>query len=294
MFPREMNEEANRFGDAVAAYLGPHVEALKDYKWKMGKAVPIEAQQLGLIAVDHKGGVAATNALRCDVAKRVREVHLLAGDTRNSKMQDFCTFVICKWGALSSNKPKTIEAYARVYTSTAIADLSAVRSLQELRIQADCDFPIEGIASWSKWLNFAWPEWALIYDSRIAFALNAIHVLKGVDARAMPVPKGRRILLSKLDPQTLAALSYLKRESEPIPEVPNGENVKSLERWLERGVIPEADAYEFYLMVMMRAHEVMGRVSFPALVDVEMLLFYLSIRHVVHDFLSLVSDVGPR
>ncbi|KNE26470.1 hypothetical protein AFM18_17330 [Achromobacter spanius] len=289
-----MNEEAKRFGDAVAAYLGPHVGALKDYKWKMGKAVPIEAQKLGLIAVDHKGGVAATNALRSDVARRVREVHLLAGDTRNSKMQDFCSFVICKWGALSSNKPKTIEAYARVYTSTAIPDLSAVGSLQELRIQADCDFPIQGIASWSKWLNFAWPEWALIYDSRIAFALNAIHVLKGVDARAMPVPKGRGILLSKLDPQTLAALSYLKRKSEPIPDVPHGDNAKSLERWLEGGVIPEDNAYEFYLMVMMRAHEVMGRVSFPALVDVEMLLFYLSIRHVVHDFLSLVSDVSPR
>ncbi|PCE32540.1 hypothetical protein [Burkholderia ubonensis] len=285
-----MNQEAKRFGDAVAAYLDPHVGVLKDYKWKMGKGVPKEAAKLGLIAIDKEGGVAATNALRSDVARKAREVHLLAGNTRQFKMNELCKFVICQWGALGSNGDDTIEAYARVYTNAAIPDLSAICSLQELRVQANCNFPFKGIASWSKWLNFVWPEWALIYDARIAFALNAIHVMKGVDARAFPVPPGRDKLLSTLDSQTLAALSYLKRQRKHIPDVPNGEYVNTLADWLKSGTIAEGDAYEFYLMVMRRVQDVIGRVSFPAFVDVEMLLFYLSNRQLVHDLLLLMSD----
>jgi hypothetical protein len=289
-----MNQEAERFGDAVAAYLEPHVGVLKDYKWKMAKGVPNEAQKLGLIAIDKEGGMAATNALRSDVARKAREIHLHAGNMRQSQMAELCHFVIRKWGALGSNGDDTIEAYAREYTSATIPDLSAIRSLEELRVQANCNFPFKGIASWSKWLNFVWPEWALIYDARIAFALNAIHVMKGVDARAFPVPPGRDKLLSTLDSQTLAALGYLAKQRKHIPDVRNGEYVDTLADWLKSGTIAEGDAYEFYLKVMVRVQDVIGRVNFPALVDVEMLLFYLSNRQLVHDLLSLMSDSTQR
>ncbi|CAN0645806.1 hypothetical protein [Burkholderia cepacia] len=285
-----MNQEEKRFGDAVAAYLEPHVGILKEYKWKMGKGVPKEAAKLGLITVNKEGGVAATNALRSDVARKAREVHLLAGNTRQLKMNELCKFVICQWGGLGSNQDDTIEAYARLYTNAAIPDLSAICSLHELRVQSNCNFPFKGIASWSKWLNFVWSEWALIYDARIAFALNAIHVMKGVDARAFPVPPGRDKLLSTLDSQTLAALSYLKRQRKHIPDVQNGEYVNALADWLKSGTIAEGDAYEFYLMVMRRVQDVIGRASFPAFVDVEMLLFHLSNRQIVQDFLLLMSD----
>lgn len=289
-----MSQEAEAFGDAVAAYLDPHVGILNHLKWKIGKGVPNAAEKLGLDAVNMDESLAATNALRSDVAKKIREVHRLDGNLRQSRMHELCNFVIRKWGSLISNKPRTIDAYARKYTSANIRDISGIGSLKELRVQARCDFPLDGIASWSKWLNFVWPDWALIYDARIAFALNAIHVMKGADARAFPIPPGRDSLLSTLDPQTLAALTYLNRQQKHIPGARDGEYVETLAEWLKAGTIPPADAYEFYLAVMQRVQDVIGRAKLPALVDVEMLLFYLSNRDVVHDLLLLMSGSTER
>ncbi len=287
----DMEREAERFGDAIAEYLEPYVGVPKDYKWKMRKGVPKQAQKLGLIAMDNDGGVLATNKLRTDVAKKAQEIHSMPRETRQSKMKELCEFVICKWGALESNKDDTIASYACIYTSTAIKNLSDVRSLAELRAQAKCNFPFKGIASWSKWLNFVWPEWALIYDARIAFALNAIHVIKGVNAGAFPVPAGRDKLLSSLDTQSLAALGYLNRQRKRIPDVPNGEYVDTLADWLKSGTIAEEDVYEFYLMVMARVRDMIGHMRFRAFVDSEMLLFYLSNRELLHDFLSLATPI---
>jgi len=237
---------------------------------------------------DEDGGALATQELRSAVARRVQEVHGLSGAQREAHMAELCGFVIRVWGGLASNSDETIKAYARVFLNTCPPDLSDVRSLSQLRSHAGCSFPFKGISSWSKWLNFVWSDWALIYDARIAFALNAIHFREGVDARAFRVPAGRDALLSKIDTQSLAGLRYLKRRGEQVPGLATDN--KKLVRWMEAALAPEAETYEYYLLVMQRARDVLDQEESCSLVETEMLLFYLSNRQLVRDLLGSLSS----
>jgi len=283
-----MLEEATRFGDAVAAYLKPYRQELKDYAWPMSPTARNKAREYGLAVGDEDGGALATQELRKAVAQRVREVHGLSGAQRNTRMAELCGFVIRVWGGLASNRDDTIEAYSGVFLDTCPADLSDIRSARQLRSHTGCSFPFKGISSWSKWLNFVWSDWALIYDARIAFALNAIHFREGVDARAFRVPEGRDALLSKIDTQSLAGLRYLKRRGEQVPGLATDN--KKLVQWMEAALAPEADTYEYYLLVMQRARDLLDQEEACSLVDAEMLLFYLSNRQVVRDLLGSLSS----
>ncbi|MGJ7918685.1 hypothetical protein ACI48D_24850 [Massilia sp. LXY-6] len=285
---QNMLEEAKRFGDALAAYLKPHRYELKDYAWPMSSKAREKARQLGFPVGDEDGGALATRELRKAIAQRVRDAHGLSGAQREARMVELCGFVIRVWGGLASNRDETIGAYAKVFLDTCPPDLSAIRSPGQLRHHAGCGFPFQGISSWSKWLNFVWGDWALIYDARIAFALNAIHFREGLDARAFRVPEGRDALLSKIDTQSLAGLRYLKRRGEQVPGLATDN--KQLVRWMEAALVPEAETYEYYLLVMQRAREVLDQDEPCSLVDTEMLLFYLSNRQVVRDLLVSLSS----
>lgn len=286
---QNMLEEANRFGDAVAAYLKPHRQELKAYAWPMSANARKKARDLGFPIGDEDGNALATQELRKAVAQRVREVHALSGAQRKAGMAELCSFVIRVWGGLASNRDETIDAYSRVFLDTCPADLSYIQSPQQLRRHVGCSFPFKGISSWSKWLNFVWNDWALIYDARIAFALNAIHFRQGVDARAFRVPEGRDTLLSKIDTQSLAGLRYLKRRGEQVPGLATDN--KQLVRWMEAALVSEAETYEYYLLVMQRARDMLDQDEPCSLVDTEMLLFYLSNRQVVRDLLGSLSSV---
>lgn len=297
-----MQDEAIRFGDAVAQYLRPLRDELKDYQWRMGKNLPKAAQNLGLTPIDLRGGLDATHALRADVARKARRLHDLPMNERKAGLEDLCRFVIKTWGALHSNKDETIAEYAAGFTSEKICDFSTITSLDHLQEQANCSFPFDGISSWSKWLNFVWNDWALIYDARIAFALNAIHFMHGVDARAFPVPTGRDRLLSTIDTQTMAALGYLKLNDNKFPDLivestnpkDDKKTLEALSNWLRKGVIEERNIYAYYLAVMNRVREVIGWKGPHALVECEMLLYYVSNKWVVYDLLKLMMASAPE
>lgn len=219
----------------------------------------------------------------------MRASHSLPTEARQARVKALCEFVIKTWGALRSNRDATITGYANTYTGACLTDIDSINTLSELEACACCSFPLEGISSWSKWLNFVWPKWALIYDARIAFSLNSIQYLLDVDARAFPVPVGRDNLLSRVDMQSLVAIKYQQRRGCKVPELDRDAPRKSnstLSRWLDAGVIPGASAYAHYLKVMNRARDALQADTPNALVECEMLLFYASNRNVVHDLLA--------
>jgi hypothetical protein len=55
------------------------------------------------------------------------------------------------------------------------------------------------VSSWSKWLSLVCPAWACIYDSRVAYSLNAINYLGGGNHKIFPIPEGRNTRLGILD-----------------------------------------------------------------------------------------------
>ena len=171
---------------------------------------------------------------------------------------------------------------------------SAAAELFERAKQQGILWQFTNIASWSKWLNFVWPEWALIYDARIAFGLNAIHFLRRLDTPVFPQPPGRNSLLGNLDAQ---ALAVLRRNAVRQETPPN--DAKEAAKWFQRQQFRPPHAYPIYLEVMSQAHELLwaDKEPKPPLVHTEMLLFRVSANQLALKFARAVMKAlanGPR
>ncbi len=291
--------QAVAFGREVATYLSTYRHRLDDYSWGMTGSCIAAARVRGLLSDrDFGGGFAETLELRQAVARRSREIQAgKKGATRVQELADLAKFVISDWGGLNGNDEETIEEYASRFTDIetgfdAVVDHESLRSAVRPRIRRGL-YKFGGIASWSKWLSFVWNDWALIYDARIAFALDAIHFIRAVNAPVLPVPPGRNGLLASLDAESAAAFAWLGSYGSACPPrdemdaVSVGKTSKDdpLRIWLNNAVVPDQDAYAYYLDVMAEAHQQLWQDDRP-LVHTEMLLFKISIIEVAQDFVS--------
>ncbi len=265
----------------------------------MTKSCIAAARARGLLSDrEFGGGFAETLELRRAVAQRSRDIHAgKKGATRVEELAGLAKFVISDWGGLKGNLAKTLEEYASRFTDIdtgldAVVDHESLRSAVRPRIRRGL-FKFGGIASWSKWLSFVWNDWALIYDARIAFALDAIHFIRAVNAPVLPVPPGRNGLLASLDAESTAAFAWLGSYGSACPArdemvaVSAGKTSKDdpLRAWLNEAVVPAQDAYAYYLDVMAEAHRQLWQGERP-LVHTEMLLFKISIAEIAQDFIA--------
>jgi hypothetical protein len=300
--------QAVAFGREVARYLSTCRHRLDDYSWGMEESCIAAARARGLLS-DHDfgGGFAETLELRQAVAQRAREIQAgMKGATRVQELAGLAKFVISDWGGVNGNLPETLEEYASRFTDIdtgfdAVVDHESLRSAVRPRSRRGL-YKFGGIASWSKWLSFVWNDWALIYDARIAFALNAIHFIQAVNAPVLPVPPGRNGLLASLDAESAAAFAWLGSYGSACPArdemvaVSVGKTSKDdpLRAWLNKAVVPDQDAYAYYLDVMAEAHRQLWQEERP-LVHTEMLLFKISIAEIAQDFIAeMLARLGQR
>lgn len=131
--------------------------------------------------------------------------------------------------------------------------------------KAKGQFPFKNISSWSKWLSVICPDWALIYDARVAYSLNAINLMAGAPGMVFPMPQGRNSTLQLLDPASVALASRLRTTKEETPELIR-----------KAHVLADDDVYDSYLDVATGAHNLLWPNNEQPLVLVEMLLFALA------------------
>ena len=273
------------FGRAIAEYLSGYRDKLNGFHWPIeSKCVEEAARRKLLSGMSVEGGFAETMQLRQAVAMRAREIQAgLLSPKRIEDLADLAKFVISDWGNLNGNGAQTIERYALRFTEIEVP-FDDVRCVSDLRAAVLPKrqrglFRFDGIASWSNWLNFVWNDWALIYDARIAFALDAIHFISRIDAPIFPVPPGRNPRLANFDAQGTAAFGWLANYAR--------ERLASAEirPRLEAAMVPKSEAYSYYLAVMAEAHRLLWPLSESRpLVHTEMLLFRLSIEDIADDF----------
>jgi len=284
--------EIEGFAQAVAAVLERYKEdALQKYDWKIDEDVLTYAErELGITVFGHS---------LLDKTTHLRR-HISTDAHRNWKQRDrlvlLADFVVRRWGGLDGNAEKTIEQYVSRFCEIEChpKDVDGYAKLFASAKQQRTLWQFNNIASWSKWLNFVWPKWALIYDARIAFGLNAIHFLRGLETPVFPQPPGRNSLLGNLDAQALAALrrGAIRQQTPP-------NDAKKAAKWFQQQQFRAPHAYPVYLEVMSRAHELLWADSEtkPPLVHTEMLLFHVSANQLALEFASVVMKAlanGPR
>jgi len=288
-------QQVQGFGCAIAEYLSGHRGKLNGFHWRIEESCVQAAVRRKLLpCMSVEGGFAETMQLRQAVAERAREVQAQEQLPRRVEdLADLASFVISGWGNLKGSGEQTIRGFAERFTGIGVpfehvrsaADLQAAVSPRKRRGL----FSFSGIASWSKWLSFVWNDWALIYDARIAFALDAIHFMCKVDAPVFPVPVGRNPLLANFDAQSSAVFAWVARCI--------GANLSAFETRTQvvNAVAPKNEAYGYYLAVMVEAHRLLWpSLESRPLVHTEMLLFKLSIEDIADDFAcEMLARLAP-
>jgi hypothetical protein len=138
--------------------------------------------------------------------------------------------------------------------------------------------PFALISSWSKWASIVCPDWACIYDARVAYSLNAINYLAGSNHRIFPMPEGRNTRLNMLDITTLLLGKRLRRGELSDP------------KWLrQEHFLPARDAYPEYLSIVREvSKELWG--DEKHIHEVEMLLFSLADREIYQQVFSRLAE----
>jgi hypothetical protein len=114
--------------------------------------------------------------------------------------------------------------------------------------------------------------------------------MQAADARALPVPPGRKVLLNLFDTQMLASFRYLAGRGAVLPKITASN--EEYAAWLGNALSPPNDAYAYYLAVLRAVCERLGFSGQYALAETEMLLFYLSERDVVRDLARSLHALG--
>jgi hypothetical protein len=183
----------------------------------------------------------------------------------SSRLEDkylLAEYIIKDWGG--------IKRFSKIHET--------VQRLEPLRGKdrpASFDFAFENISSWSKWLSVICPNWALIYDARVAYSLNAINFMSGSKAKIFPVPAGRNSTMKLLDSSTLAISLRLNTGEE--------DSAKALRA---THLVPDNDAYLCYLDTVTQAHKVIWADDDRPIVYTEMLLFALADTVIFRDLLA--------
>jgi len=146
------------------------------------------------------------------------------------------------------------------------------------------------VSSWSKYLSVAYPDWGLIYDSRVAYALNAIIYLYNLSTESLWImPGGVNSKLGLIDIETLLVVSQKnERQSlSKLTELRGHRNRVSLFR--EEMYHSDMDTYRLYLSLVRQVKEILnrsGRVVCQRESEIEAFLFMVADGQLFEDVLA--------
>lgn len=185
----------------------------------------------------------------------------------NAEQGRIATYFIKVWGGITrfSKVDETLQQFSE-FKGTSTVPVGYKPSFQR-------------VSSWSKWASIICPEWACIYDARVAYSLNAINFLAGAKHPIFPMPEGRNSRLKMLDITTLILGDRLHRGDSSDP--------RSLRK---KHFIPEHEAYARYLHLVRQVSNYLWDDSCH-IHEVEMLLFSLADTDLYQDVFDRLSKI---
>ena len=182
-------------------------------------------------------------------------------------------YFVKDWGMVKTNKFLKEKL-------TPFYDLKG-KSLEQVNLPNKLD----SISSWSKYLSLLC-DWAAIYDSRVAYSINAINYIAGNRSLFFPMPDGRSPRLNIVDIESLFVLDKIKNNDSFITDKDfNHRQIAS--RLKKKYYLQEECTYKTYLNLVYQV-AVKLDLNPDEHFKIEMLLFALAPNEV---FKSLINSL---
>lgn len=238
----------------VSKYLRNYVEQLPDlYRWN-----PDEKILKDRFGIDTSK---SATALEKNVHLKNALTEIIQNNGSKANKIIIANYIIKDWGGIRrfDNAGEIVESFQEIEFSETIPNYR---------------FDYSGISSWSKYLSIIAPEWACIYDARVAYSLNVINYISGSIHRIFPVPSGRNSKITLLDIETLLLAAKIRESDSGSP--------KELRR---NYYIKETEVYRTYSNLIKELHDELWEPTAP-IQYTEMLLFAISDNFVYQDLLK--------
>ena len=141
-----------------------------EYNWKIPSDVKQYIGEKCAVSLEKKAGIEKNYSFFYHMNKHYNDLKT------TYKKKKLCMWMINKWGGIWNIGDD-------IYNT-------ALDNIDAFNINSDLEF--ERIASWSKYLTIVNPNKYAIYDTRIAFCLNALKIIYDLDIKYFPMPAGGR------------------------------------------------------------------------------------------------------
>ncbi|KPG91922.1 hypothetical protein AEQ67_28505 [Pseudomonas sp. RIT-PI-q] len=257
-----MKKDHTSIEGCVAQYLIDKKDCLPSlYTWKFTTSIATE--RFG-ISFSGQTPFEKVMELKNSLRKQV------ASSTCTIQQGEIAKYFIKEWGGI--RRFTKVEETLRHFSGLKGSSIAP----QRLKI------PFQGISSWSKWASIVCPDWACIYDARVAYALNAINYLAGANQLIFQVPPGQNSRLRMLDINTLLLSQRLQ----------NGESSDPAKMRINH-FIPKPDTYLRYLALLRGVSNAVWNDT-SHIHEVEMLLFALADGEIYSDVFERLSANSPN
>lgn len=253
----------------IVDYLTPYkgqLEALYPWNTPSDQQVKI-IENMGVISGEQSQYLySAENAFARNVILKEILNKVLKNEKAKDKRLVIYSWIIREWGGIYGGNVENY--YSKI--DKFLSDYSDIKSIE-----------FDNIASVSKVLSFSEPKEYIIYDSRVAYALNWILLKTNASDKYFPIPEGRN---SKLRAYDLATLIRLKNITYTTQKKDNSKVIANMDKAV---FIEKSKAYTEMCDIMKRVNALLWdneKKEFPFYT--EMLLFSLADTLVFDDILQ--------
>jgi hypothetical protein len=249
--------------NVIANYLRPYVSKIDvSYQWRFDEKTA--AAVIGSTFDKDDSWYSKTIKLKKALRKK------LSGCKTNEDRVAIAQYFIADWGGVKTNS--RLGPMVERFTALAQQGRSAFETID-----------LKGVSSWSKYVSLIL-GWAPIYDSRVAYSINAICLMAGETEKFFPIPDGRSPRLNLLDVETLFLTSLIKSRGITLDVAQK----KFSSHAREQFHIPSDKTYCQYIELLSDVANILDLPQTECF-KIEMLLFSLAPTQVLPDFVKYVQ-----
>lgn len=268
----ELNNEHYKFNiDRIIEYLKEYRDLInKKYNWNIEKPLD-QALKDQIISEYEYSNLKNTDSFSQNVSLKEHINKLIIGEDDEERLKNYYHWIVKEWGGIDRDKE-------RLYNEI----ISTKECLKNSKI---LDF--ENISSKSKVLSFIDIENYIIYDSRVAYALNWILLKTKASNKFFPIPNGRNSKLMAFNMETIINLYNKNMYKSKINEINKKFFIYNTYKSIN---IPKNQAY--YI-----ACELIKRINYELWDDekqehpfyTEMLLFAIADNIIIQDIINSIE-----